>query len=350
MGFGRVIHALHDFGGQDGVVDVGANLFAGAHALDEFIDFAVPAILVVHFGHIFDEVAVFFDEEGAVGVEAQAAAALGAHEVNELFALVHVLSPGAVDGDDGAGGADHAHAGVVYVVGAVDVLGVFRPHVAVGVLGNVLAQLAEGFAGHGQGLGIAHAVHDQVDVVHAPVDQAAAAGDGLGGEGTADAGDGAMGAEGSVHMVYFAQTAFLDVLLDHVDVAFEAVYNADVENLAGFVADLLHFAGFGVVDGGGLFAQHVLAGAHGVDGDLGVHEVRGADVNGFHFGIGQNILVIHNGSAAAVVGNSLFSALGDDVAEILDFNVVVYQVAGDVMAVGDHTAADDSNLNLVVHN
>ena len=178
--------------------------------------------------------------------------------------------------------------------------------------------------------------------MNAPVNEGAAPGDLLGGEGAAQAGDGPVGPEADVHVVDVPQLALVDVLFDAVDAVVKAVDHADVQHLAGLVLDLLHLQGLGVGAGGGLFAQHVLPRPQGVHGDDRVHIVGGAHGDGLHLGVGQHVVVIHHGGAAAVLLDGLLRPLGDDVAEILDLRFRVVHVGRDMGRVGDGAAADDS--------
>ena len=180
--------------------------------------------------------------------------------------------------------------------------------------------------------------------MHAPVNQRAAAGDCLGGESAAQAGDGAMGTERSVDVEHFAQLAALDIFTDQVHGVVEAVHHADVQRHAGFMLHLLHFEGLGIGAGGGLFAQHVLSGLEEIDGDGGMDGVGRADGDRLDLGIVQDLVIIIHGFAAAVFFHGGVGAFGDDVAEPLDLHVGVFHVRRDVGAVGDGAAADDGNF------
>ena len=181
--------------------------------------------------------------------------------------------------------------------------------------------------------------------MHAPVDQRAAAGDGLGGEGAAQTGNGAMGAEGDVDVEDLAQLAVVDELLDEVDAVVEAVDHADVQDAAGLVLHLLHLQRLGVGAGGGLFAQNVLAGAHRVDGDGGMHVVGRADGHGLDLGVVQGDVIVGDGRAAAVLLHGGLGALGENIAEILDLRFGIVHVRGNVGGVGDGAAADDGDFH-----
>ena len=180
----------------------------------------------------------------------------------------------------------------------------------------------------------------------APVDEHAAAGDSLVGEIAAQAGDGAVGPEANVHVVDVAKAALVDVLLDAVDAVVKAVDHTDVQHLAGFVLGLLHFQGLGIGAGGGLFAEDVFPGAQSVYGDLGMDVVGGADGNRLHLGVAEHLVIVLHRGAAAVFLHSGLGALWDDVAEILDFRLVIVQVRRDMGGVGNGAAADDGNFHL----
>ena len=180
----------------------------------------------------------------------------------------------------------------------------------------------------------------------APVDEGAAAGDCLGGEGAAQAGDGTMGPEADVHMVNVAQLSLVNVLLDAVDAVVEAVDHTDVQHLAGLVLDLLHLQRLPVGAGGGLFAQHVLPGPESVHGDGGMDVVGRADGDGLHLWVGQHIVVIHHSGAAAVLLHGGLGPLRDDIAEILDLRFGILHIGGDVGGIGNGAAADNSDFHI----
>ena len=227
MLLGGVVDALHDLGSEDSVVDVRGELLAGADATDEGVDLGLEMRTGGVFGGRGEECAVLGGVKGEVLTVLETDAALIAHEVDVALVFIDVLGPCAVNGDDGAGGADQSSDGVVNVVGSV-VLGGACPHAGVDVVLHVLAQLAEGLAGNGLGGGVAAAVHDDVQIMDTPVDQGAAACYCLGGEVAAKPGDGAERTEAGVDVVDFAQLAAVDDALDDVDAVIEAVDNADV--------------------------------------------------------------------------------------------------------------------------
>lgn len=341
---GGIVDRLHHLRGDNDRVDVRRQLFAGLDAVDERVDLILEMVAHLELRLILDERAVLRGVNREVLAVLQADAGLVADEVDVLLRDADVLCPRAVQGDDRAVRADHADDGIVDVVNAV-VLRRACPHVLVGVALHVDAELAEHFARDGFDLRVAAAVHDDVEVVDAPVDQRAAAGDFLRREGAAEARDRAVCAEARVDVVDVAELAVVDVLLDQVDAVVEAVDNADVKHLARLMLHLLHLERFLVRSRSRLLAQDVLACAQRVDRDRRVHVVRRADRDRFHFRVGEHVVVIDDGLAAAVLFHGGFRALGDDVAEILDFRFRVVHVGWDVRCICNRTASDDGNFH-----
>ena len=276
----------------------------------------------------------------------QADTGLGTEEVDVHLLLADILRPGAVEGDHRPLSTNHAGHRVVHVIHAV-VLGRSGPHILVRIACHILAQLAECLARHGHGPRIAAAVHHDVQVMHTPVDERAAAGDRFGGESTAQPRDGAMGAKADIHLVHLAQLARIDVVLDEVDAVVEAVDHADVERFSRFMLHLLHLQRLGIGAGGGLFAQHVLARAQTVDGDGRMHVVGCANGNGCHLVVSQDIVVVSHRRAAAVFLHRRLGPLRQNVAEILDFRLFVVHVGGDMRRVGNGAAADNRDFHAV---
>ena len=181
--------------------------------------------------------------------------------------------------------------------------------------------------------------------MYAPVDEHSAAGDFLGRERSAESGNRTVSAEVDVYMVYLSELARLNHFADLVDRGVEAVDDADVQNLAGLMLDALHLERFVVGASRRLFAEHILTGAQEVAGDDRVHFVRCADRNRGDLRIVQNLVVVVDCLAAAVLLNGGVSPLRNDVAEILDFGVRAGEIARDVRGVRDSTAADNGNLD-----
>ena len=146
-------------------------------------------------------------------------------------------------------------------------------------------------------------------------------------------------------MKHFAKLAGINELLDVIDRSIETVAHTDVEHLAAFVLRLLHLQRFCIGSCGRLFAQNMLSGTQQITGDGGVREIGGADGDGLYLRIVQNHMIIRDRGAAAVFFDGLRCALRNDVAEILDFCIWVFQVGGNVRDIGDRSAADDSNFH-----
>ena len=181
--------------------------------------------------------------------------------------------------------------------------------------------------------------------MNAPVDKNAAAGDFLGGKGTAEPRNGAVSTEADIDVINFAELAGLDKLAQLVYAGIEAIDNADIEYLAGFVLSFLHELCFGISSCGRLFAKHVFACFKSIDGYLGVHSVGSADRNCFDLGIVQSDVVIFDSGAAVVLFDTLFGLFPDDIAEILYLDIGVRHIGGNMRIVCDTAAADDRNLH-----
>ena len=193
------------------------------------------------------------------------------------------------------------------------------------------------------------AVHDEIQIVDAPVDQRAAAGGRVTGEVAAEARNGPVGAEGSVNVVHVAQLPFLDIFFDIIDRIGVAVAHADGEDAAGFIGDLFHLQRFGQDAGGGLFAEHVLAVTHEVDGNNGVHVVVGTHRHRVELRVVQDLMVIVDRLAAAVLCHGGVRLFGNDIAEILDLRVFALHVVRDMAGIRDIAAADHGHLDGIFH-
>ena len=159
-----------------------------------------------------------------------------------------------------------------------------------------------------------------------------------------------MSTECHVNMINLTQGSLVDILFDAADAVIEAVDNADVQNAAGLMLGFLHGQGFLVGAGGRLLAENILAGFHGVDGNLGMHIVGGADADGLNFRIVQGVMIILNGNTGAVSFHGCPGSFGDDIAEILDFRLVTdLHIRRNMGRIGNGTAADDCNDNLITH-
>ena len=119
----------------------------------------------------------------------------------------------------------------------------------------------------------------------------------------------------------------------------------DGYDASGLQVYIQHLQRFLIGASGRLFAKHVLAGAHRVYGDSGMHFVGRADANRLHFGIDQNVVIVLYSDAAAVFLHAGLSFFGNDVAEVFDLRVGVRHISGDVSGIGDGSAADDADLH-----
>ena len=233
--FGGVIHRLHHSCGDNCLVDVRRKLFAGLDATDEGVDLVLEHCVSLELGLELDKSVARGGIQGEIAAVGKTDTCFGTDEVDIGFGDADVLCPCAVEGDGGAFGANEAGNEVVNVINAVEVLGVFRPHAVVNVVGHIYAELGECLCGNGERLGVVGAVHNDIEVMYAPVDKNAAACDGFVGKCAAEAGDGAVSAEAYVYVINFAEFARLDKLANLINCSIETVNNADVEDLAGFV-------------------------------------------------------------------------------------------------------------------
>ena len=212
-----------------------------------------------------------------------------------------------------------------------------------------IAQLGEGLSGNGLGLGIGAAVHNDIQIVDTPVDQNAAASNGLGGKRAAQTRNGALDTEAHVYVIHFAQLTGIDHLFDQIDIVVEPVHNTDAQILAGFMLCFLHGLGFCIGTGSGLLAQNRLTCLQEVNGDGGMGIVGSTDRDCFDLGIIQNLLVVSDCLATAVLFNGSLCLFGNDVAEVLDVDLLVVHVGRDMGVVGDGAAANNRYVNLFFH-
>lgn len=348
MSSSGIVDRLHDLRGLDVDVNAGRKRLAAGNIVNESRDLVEEhvGVDIRRFG--LGKSAVLGPVNGEAAAVLQTDAGFGAHKVDIGLGRSDVFSPGSVDGDDRSFGTDQARYGILDIIGAVlNVFGHLRPHAGVNIVLHIRAQLAEGLAADGDRFGVSGAVHNDIQIMNAPVDQRAASCDGLGGEGAAQSGDGAVSAEAYINMIDLTQLALVDVLFDAVDTVVETVNDTDVEDAAGLMLNLLHDLSFLIGTGGRFLAQDILAGPHSVAGDLAVHIVGSADGNGLDFRIIQSNMVVGDRCAAAVVFNGLFGSFRNDIAEILDFHLILdLHVRGDMSGVCDGTASDDSNFDL----
>jgi len=221
-----------------------------------------------------------------------------------------------MEADDRTRRPDKPGDGVVHIIHDVVFRRIARPHAVIDVILDVSAQFAERFAGCGQRLGLSAAIHHKVNIMHAPVNQRAAAGYGFVGEISAEARNGAVRPETGENMVDFAQLAAVDDLFNPVNRCCKPVAYANAEYLARFVRSALHIQRLGKNPCRRFLAQHIFARAKEVDGYQRVRVVMRANRNGVHCRIRQNLLVIINRFAAAVFFNRFIRFPRHDIAEI----------------------------------
>ena len=180
------------------------------------------------------------------------------------------------------------------------------------------------------------------------VDDAAAAGEGFGGEPSAEAGDAAAADEFDTDLIDVAETAIFDQLLDDVGFRGLTADHADLEDFLIGVARGNDLAGEIGVEAHRLFEHDVLAGVQGVDGDGGVHVVGHADGDGFDFRILQKFLVIRVGDGNAMAFGLFSKLVRQDVAQGDEFRVGDLLVGVRVNRT-DRTGTDDTDFDFSAH-
>ena len=181
--------------------------------------------------------------------------------------------------------------------------------------------------------------------MNAPVDKNTAACDGFIGECAAETGDGAVGAEGNVNMINLAKLAGLNKIAKAVYRGVKAVYDADIENLTGFVLNRLHFHGFVKGSRRGLFAKDVFTCTKEIYGDGLMHFIGGTNRNGFDFRVIKDFVIILNSNTATVFFNGGVGLGFDDIAEIFDLYLIIFHICGDMGIVCDRTATDNCDFH-----
>ena len=179
----------------------------------------------------------------------------------------------------------------------------------------------------------------------APVDKDTASGDGLGGEGPAQAGNAAIGAEADIHLIHLAQLAAAYVVTDAVHTVVETVDHPDIQYLAGFMLGLLHLERLGIGAGRGLLAQHVFPSPQAVNGDGRVHVVGGAHRHRLHRRVLQDSMIVRYRLAAAACLDGLFRTLGQNIAKIGNFRLLVFHVGRNMRAVRNGPAPDNRHFH-----
>ena len=345
MQLGRVIYRLHYFGSSDGEIDIGAVMLMIYNAVDEriylrFVEIVRSELrLAAHEHAVLDGIdnkalAVFEPYTGFV-----------ADEIDICLILADVLRPRAVEGYGRTVGSDDAGNGIVNIENAVLVGGILRPHVRIDIVFYVLAELAERLARCGQGLGLAAAIENEVEIMHTPVYQRAAAGRRLAGEVAADAGNGAVRAEARIDMIFLAELACVYKILYVIDRVAEAVAHADVENSVRLMGDSLHLERLREHARGGLLAENILARSHEVYSYDRVQVIMGADGNRIKLRIVKYLVIVIDRFSAAVFFDRSVRSLGDNIAEILYLRLFVFHVRGDMRRVRYRAAADYRNLD-----
>ena len=147
-------------------------------------------------------------------------------------------------------------------------------------------------------------------------------------------------------MIYFAKLAAVDKFTDLHNIIVEAVANADIENFAGLVGNLLHLKRLGEHSRGRLLAQNVLAGFEKVNGYYRVKIIVGADRHGVQLGVVEEVVIIGDRLAAAVFLDGSLGTLGNYIAEILDLRVRILHICRDMSGIGYITATDNGNFEL----
>ncbi len=304
---------LSGYGSAGGFVDgldgfeVGEAEFAGglggavvADAVGEFVSFKDELV-----GHFAGRSFVDGGAVGEVAGEAEAVVVVGGFEEEPAFVSVDFEAVWAVGTVGGAAGGDDA-GGELH--GPLD--GLFD-------LGEAGAGLAGGDDGGVGGGGFAGDVTDGVEGIDAEIEDGAAAG-----EGTVEApGAGALLAdEGSGEGLDLADGAIGGERAEAFDdgIVPEAVSDHEVDVVGAAGVD--HAATLGGRDGHGLFAEDVLAGFGGADGEVAVHGVGEADVYGVDGGVVADGVVgvvgvdgVVGEVVALAVGLALFVGMsGDD--------------------------------------
>ena len=184
--------------------------------------------------------------------------------------------------------------------------------------------------------------------MYAPVDQSAAACNGLGSESAAQTRDGAMCAEADIHVENFAELAGINIFLDGIHSVVEAVDHADIQDASGFMLNLLHLGSFGKGACRGFFTEHILARAHGVNSNLGMHVVGGADGHSLDLGVVQNHMIVRDSLCAgcAVLLKGSLCLFGNQVAEIDELRLGICRIRGQVSRIGDGSASDNTYFHI----
>ena len=278
----------------------------------------------------------------AVGAEEAADEAAGFRALErdgDFFALVH-LGPRDGEGHGLAGlEGDEAVRGGLDVGRAVGDIG-DAPRTLEGLVGNMILVGAREDV---RGLGIAHEKHAEVDHVE-EVDEGAAAGHGLGGEPAAEAGDAGAANPFRLAGVDGADGAVGDVVHHRVALGAGAVVEIKHERLLRLFGGELHDGHFLGAEGGGFFAEDVLAGLEGLEGEGRVEFVGDDDGDGVELGeLFQHLGDIGVDAGDVVFGGGFVSGALVDVAEGDDLSAGLAETGG---VIGGHAAgADDGDFS-----
>ena len=193
------------------------------------------------------------------------------------------------------------------------------------------------------GLGVAHEVHAEVDHVE-EVDERAAARHGLGGEPAAEAGDAGAANPFRLAGVDGADGAVGDVVHHRVALGAGAVVEIKHERLLRLFGGELHDGHFLGAEGGGFFAEDVLAGLEGLEGEGRVEFVRDDDGDGVELGeLFQHLGDIGVHAGDVVFGGGFVSGALVDVAEGDDLSAGLAETVGVIS--GHAAGADDGDFS-----
>ena len=251
----------------------------------------------------------------------------------QVEAGLHVEHRAVIEADHGGGKVFHGEDGLVHH-------GLGDPAGGLDVVPG--ADLIEGGAEDGDGLGVAHDIAGQVDDVDAQVDQRAAAGAGLVAEPAA--GEAAAAQVGGLGVVDVAEEALLHEVAGGRRVVAVTADEAQHQQLAVFVGGLFHGHGLFGVHSHGLFAQHVTAGVERGDGTLRVGAVPGADADQIRLEFLQHGIAIGIAVRDAVTGGVLLRLFKVDVAAGHDLHRVAQRLITAHVAVADAAAADNADF------
>jgi len=177
----------------------------------------------------------------------------------------------------------------------VDIEGRARVDLALAPAAVALAAAAElrvRLAADGSGIELAHEVQAAVEGVHADVVGAATAGEAFLREPRADARDAGAAGPGSLGVIDVAEHTGGDELLGRLHVGREPDVLSDHEQALALLRRGHELRGITGVGRHGLVEHHVLAGAQGGEGDLGMQVVGQRDRDDVDIGAAQQLPVI----------------------------------------------------------